>query len=223
MKTSSTNRAALQLPVFGHLFAQLQMMSLIQCGPREPYNGFLIGLLWKLFLQTVSLLEPERKFMMFSVSVEVSGVTRSETQHYSSAEWGTIDVSLWVYSEHASGVDKDRTIQPENTLSGQRRDVWAGMYTATESEHQVDCWQELLRLYCTLITVTPYQHSALTMQLPLLNAWLYNILHEKWTYEWKTKRERESQEGQKMNEDGKLMLSEEGVKGTVHLKIITLR
>ncbi len=92
---------------------------------------------------------------MFSVSVEVSGVTRSETQHYSSAEWGTIDVSLWMCSEHASGMDKDRTIQPENTLSGQRRNVWAGVYTVTESEYQVDCWQELLRLYCT----TDLSHS----------------------------------------------------------------
>ncbi len=66
MKTSSTNRAALQLPVFGHLFAQLQMMSLVRCGPREPYNRFLIGLLWKLFLQTVSLLEPEKCDDVFS-------------------------------------------------------------------------------------------------------------------------------------------------------------
>lgn len=150
MKTSSTNCAILQLPVFGHLFAQLQMMSLIRCSPCETYNRFLIGPLWKLFLQTVSLLELERKFIIFSVSVEVSRVTRSETQYYSSAEWGTIDVSLWMCmcarGEHASGTYKDRTIQPENTLSGQRRNVWAGMYTTTESEHQVKRWQEHLRV-----------------------------------------------------------------------------
>lgn len=194
MKTSSTNRAALQLPVFGHLFAQLQMMSLIRCGPLEPYNGFLIGLPWKLFLQTASLLEPERKFMMFSVSVEVSGVTRSETQHYSSSEWGTIDVRLWVCSEHASGMDKDRTIKPENTLSGQRRNVWAGMYITTESKHQVDCWQELLRLNCT----TDLSHSipALSTNLAITITECMIIQHSTWEVDvWMKDKERERESG----------------------------
>lgn len=190
MKTSSTNRAALQLPVFGHLFAQLQMMSLIWCGPREPYNRFLIGLLWKLFLQTLSLLEPESKFMMFSVSVEVSRVTQSEAQHYSSAEWSTIDVSLWVCSEHASGTDKDRTIQPENTLSGKRRNVWAGMYTATESEHQADCWWELLRV----ILYTDHSHSVLTLSTKpcYYHYWCMIIQHSRWEVDvWMKDKERE--------------------------------